>query len=229
NSTAAAARPIRSAEAPSALRLAGPNLSASSQNTTSVPRGVVENGTKPTLTASDIGNSSKIRALRRAWSALADHSSRDSQPEAACSVTLWPDRRCAAKRRRVRPATLEELLTLSARRHPPAILLTDQRDGSETINPWDKCWRDRWGPLFRGRLQLAVPSVAGRGSCDNDGVDRQVYLPHDARVVCAGPGQPHGGDLDYAGVARHRPDDQPGPDSRDLPRSHQPRHPRARS
>jgi len=40
-------------------------------------------------------------------------------------------------------------------------------------------------------------------------IDRYIF-PHDARVVCAGPGQPHRRDLDYAGVARHRPDDEPG-------------------
>src|SRR5438552_12178140 len=50
-----------------------------------------------------------------------------------------------------------------------------------------------------------------------DGVDRQVHFPHDACVVCACPGQPHRRDLDYAGVARHRPDDQPGSDHRHLP------------
>ena len=62
----------------------------------------------------------------------------------------------------------------------------------------------------------------GAGSYGNDGVDRQVHLPHDARVVCAGPGQPHRRDLDYAGVARHRPDDEPGPDHHHLSRHHQP-------
>src|SRR2546421_7527905 len=57
-----AARLTRLAARPSVFRVAPPNFRASSQNTTRVPRGTVENGTKPTLTASDIGNSSKIRA-----------------------------------------------------------------------------------------------------------------------------------------------------------------------
>src|SRR5258706_6491539 len=56
-----AARLTRSAARPSVFRVAAPNFKVSSQNTTRVPRGAVENGTKPTLTASDIGNSSKIR------------------------------------------------------------------------------------------------------------------------------------------------------------------------
>src|SRR5436305_13394886 len=41
--------------APNALVVAGPNFSASSQNTTKIPRGALENGTKPTFTASGIG------------------------------------------------------------------------------------------------------------------------------------------------------------------------------
>ena len=60
------------------------------------------------------------------------------------------------------------------------------------------------------------------GSAVGDGVDRQVYFPHDPWVVCGGPDQPHRRDLDYPGVARHRPDDEPGSDHPDLPRHHQP-------
>ena len=63
----AAARLTRLAAAPSTLRVAGPNFSASSQNTTRMPRGAVENGTKPTLTASDIGKSSKNQGFSRLW------------------------------------------------------------------------------------------------------------------------------------------------------------------
>src|SRR5713101_9518626 len=58
-----AARLTRLAARPSVFRVAAPNFEASSQNTTRVPRATAENGTKPTLTASDIGNSSKIRAI----------------------------------------------------------------------------------------------------------------------------------------------------------------------
>src|SRR5262245_50354434 len=50
-----AARLTVLAASPSALRVAGPNLSASSQKTKRTPRGAVDNGTKPTFTASDIG------------------------------------------------------------------------------------------------------------------------------------------------------------------------------
>src|SRR5256885_13438040 len=55
NWLAAAARFTVSAAPPSALRVADPSFSASSQNTTKMPLGAVENGTKPTLTASVIG------------------------------------------------------------------------------------------------------------------------------------------------------------------------------
>src|SRR5882757_5085245 len=55
NWLAAAARLTVSAADPSALRVAAPNFSVSSQNTTRTPRDAAENGTKPTLTASDIG------------------------------------------------------------------------------------------------------------------------------------------------------------------------------
>ena len=54
----AATRPTRLAARPSALRVAAPNLRPSSQKITRMPRRAVENGTKPTLTASDIGKSS---------------------------------------------------------------------------------------------------------------------------------------------------------------------------
>src|SRR5260370_15177051 len=62
NWLAVAARLTVSAAAPSALRVAGPNFSVSSQNTTRMPLGAVENGTKPTLTASVIGKSSGNQA-----------------------------------------------------------------------------------------------------------------------------------------------------------------------
>src|SRR5215468_620563 len=48
---------------PSALRVAEPSFSASSQKITKTPRGAVDNGTKPTFTASDIGKSSKSQAV----------------------------------------------------------------------------------------------------------------------------------------------------------------------
>ena len=69
--------------------------------------------------------------------------------------------------------------------------------------------------------------LARWGSCGNDGVDRQVYFSNDACVVCVDSGEPDRGDLDYAGVARHRPDDEPGSDHRHLSRHHQSRHPGA--
>src|SRR5262245_25160153 len=66
NWLAAAARLTVSAAAPSALRVAEPNLNVSSQNTTKMPLGAVESGTKPTLTASVMGKSSENQGGRRA-------------------------------------------------------------------------------------------------------------------------------------------------------------------
>ncbi|MGY4337000.1 hypothetical protein ACVWW3_001906 [Bradyrhizobium sp. LM2.9] len=56
---AEAARFTSSMAPPSALTVAGPSFRPSSQNTTTMPRTAVDNGTMPTLMASDIGNSSK--------------------------------------------------------------------------------------------------------------------------------------------------------------------------
>src|SRR6202021_3434437 len=63
---AAATRAARSTAAPSALLAASPNFNMSSQNTTRMPREMAENGTKPTLTASDMGKSSKNQGCNRA-------------------------------------------------------------------------------------------------------------------------------------------------------------------
>jgi hypothetical protein len=47
---------------------------------------------------------------------------------------LWPASHATAKRRSGRKVTRSELLTMYGARHGPAILLTDQRDGSEIVN-----------------------------------------------------------------------------------------------
>ena len=57
NFAAEAARLTISAAEPSDFAVRGPNLRVSSVNTTTVPRGAVENGTNPTLTASAIAYS----------------------------------------------------------------------------------------------------------------------------------------------------------------------------
>src|SRR6266702_2749251 len=59
NEAAAAARFTSSLAPPSALAVAGPSFRPSSQNTTRMPRAAEANGTKPTLMASDMGNSSR--------------------------------------------------------------------------------------------------------------------------------------------------------------------------
>src|SRR5581483_11336478 len=118
---------------------------------------------------------------------------------------------------RGRPATRREKLTISSPRHGAAILLTDQRDGSEKIGRLDRCGATFGDPFSEGFGCGAVRPWQG-GIVRERWGDRQVHFPHDARVVCACPGQPHRRDLDNAGVARHRPDDEPGPDHRHLPR-----------
>src|SRR4051794_23007490 len=60
---AAAARFTSSLAPPSALAVAGPSFRASSQNTTRMPRTAADNGTKPTLMASDMSNSSKTQGF----------------------------------------------------------------------------------------------------------------------------------------------------------------------
>ena len=57
-----------------------------------------------------------------------------------------------------------------------------------------------------------------------DGVDQPIYFPHDVRCVPGRAGQPDRRDLGHAGVARHRPDDQPGPDHPGVRRHHRPDH-----
>src|SRR6266481_5536640 len=122
------------AAAPSLLRVAVPNFSVSSENITRTPRGAVENGTKPTLTASGIGKSSKIKAVAGSGTR-----------RAVSKCFLFG---CAALRQEHGPghydlsaaalpsvgsgwaATSHELLTISRGCLGAAILLTDQRDGS---------------------------------------------------------------------------------------------------
>src|SRR6266568_6835748 len=58
-----AARLTVSAAFPNALWDASPNFNCSSQNTTRMPRAAAENGTKPTLTASDMGNPPELGAV----------------------------------------------------------------------------------------------------------------------------------------------------------------------
>src|ERR1700716_3484428 len=121
NWLAVAARLTVLAAAPSAFRVAAPNFSASSQNTTRTPRDAAENGTKPTLTASDMGKSSRIQGCVQ---------SRESPGRGPGYLNvrigngpkslqdrrfpaLWPVRRHTAKRRRGPKATSDELLTIS--------------------------------------------------------------------------------------------------------------------
>ena len=221
----AAARVTRSAAAPSALRVAAPNFSVSSQKTTRMPRGAAENGTKPTLTASGIGKSSKIGAV-----AGREPAGRCSECSLPAAIHVRQEHgpahydlsapRCQAPAVAGGPHQ-HELLTISRGCHGTAILLTDQRDGSERMSWLDRAAARPGDPGFGIGRGTAVP-VRRAGSCGSDGVDRQVHFSHDAGVVCAGSGQPDRGDLDYAGVARHRPDDEPGPDHRHLSRHHQP-------
>src|SRR5215471_5792115 len=149
NWLAAAARLTVPAASPSALRVADPNFSASSQKTKRTPRGAVDNGTKPTLTASDIGNSSRSglspgRKTRRNGPKIPPSRVRQTHASA-----LWPATRGTAKQRG-RQATSSDLLTNGKRpRHSTAILLTDQRDGSESQSRLDETRRNHGEPEIR--------------------------------------------------------------------------------
>src|SRR5579863_2698863 len=129
NRFVSAARLTKLTADPSVLRVAGPNSSFSSQKTTRIPRGVAENGTKPTLTASVMGKSSENQGCRWAGSrrAVAIVASGHYGPSAAVLPSVS----------RGRGATSPDLLTISQARHGPAILLTDQRDGSGRISQPD--------------------------------------------------------------------------------------------
>jgi len=67
--------------------------------------------------------------------------------------TLWPVKRRAAKRSRGRKATEDELLTISKGCHGPAILLTDQRDGSESVDGWTVCGATMGIPAHKGLVE----------------------------------------------------------------------------
>src|SRR3981081_2423357 len=86
------------AAAPSALPVAVPNFNVSSQNMTRTPRGAVENGTKPTLTASDIGKSSKKSGL---------------------SLGREPARRCLEYAHRMHRASVESMVRDTIACQPP--------------------------------------------------------------------------------------------------------------
>src|SRR5215470_19324522 len=120
---------------PSALRVAGPSFSASSQKITKTPRGAVDNGTKPTFTASDMGKSSKNQGCGRVTKPA-------GRGRNCCP---WLRTKCVRRMFRhygLPPAALPSTTVAGKPRqvnyyayikgcHPSAILLTDQRDGSE--------------------------------------------------------------------------------------------------
>src|SRR5712671_2192423 len=66
------------------------------------------------------------------------------------SRPLWPASRGAAKHRRCRAATCNEILVIICSCHGSAILLTDQRDGSEKISRRGKWRRDQRGTPSQG-------------------------------------------------------------------------------
>src|SRR6185295_14831563 len=138
NWLAAAARLTVSDALPSAFRVASPNFNASSQNTTRTPRTAAEKATKPTLTASDIGKSSRISGHFAGPEPARIHgmfSSNRPKSLRACRFRHYgPQPPALPSARRDRTATWNELLTVSRGRHGPAILLTDQRDGRVCVD-----------------------------------------------------------------------------------------------
>src|SRR5215470_185682 len=83
-----AARLIRSADFPSALRVTGPIFNVSSQKTTKIPCGAAENGTKPTLMASDISNFLQAQGLNAAAGPV--HDIPGSRATCDTSATMAP-------------------------------------------------------------------------------------------------------------------------------------------
>src|ERR1700722_11596743 len=91
----AAARFSRLAAVPNVFSVVAPNFSESSENTTRMAFGFADSGTKPTLTASDIGKSSKNQGFRGPGRRRDDLLDRDFK---AWSAALWPAGRHNAKR-----------------------------------------------------------------------------------------------------------------------------------
>src|SRR5215813_4244279 len=103
-----------------------------------------------------------VRRARRA------RSTRPGRRKKAPLWLLWPGVGRPAKRR-VERAWLaghrDEILTLSLRCHGAAILLTDQRDGSERTKRFDE-WQARpKGTPFQGVGRAAMSDRGRAGSC----------------------------------------------------------------
>src|SRR5271154_2018509 len=94
----AAARFTRLAAVPNVFSVVAPNFSESSENTTRVAFGLAESGTKPTLTASGIGKSSKNRGFRGPGPRRDKSVRPQFGPLKAWSAALWPAGRHNAKR-----------------------------------------------------------------------------------------------------------------------------------
>src|SRR5262249_23188697 len=105
-------------------------------------------------------NPPKIKELREILRVLDALRQPTSAPSRALPSVLLPIRRPDAKRPRGRAATSREILTMSLGCHGAAILLTDQRDGSERIKPAGTRRRNLWGPL-RGLVAIRCSAVAG--------------------------------------------------------------------
>src|SRR6476659_2879959 len=102
-----------------------------------MPRAAAEYGTKPTLTASDIGQSSKIRAVAKGREAAprtrnirASDGPDRSEPGLPATMARHEPRCQAAVAGRPQ---VSNYLPCPKARHGPAILLRDQRDASKRV------------------------------------------------------------------------------------------------
>jgi hypothetical protein len=109
------------------------------------------------LTASDIGKSSKSGlslvgnppGALEMFSSTVIHSRQEHGPKHyGLSAAALPSAGSGPE------ATYPELLTLSARRHGAAILLTDQRDASERVGDWTNSGATKGDPDFGIGRQL---------------------------------------------------------------------------
>ena len=235
--SAAAARATRSPAGSSALRVAGPNLSPSSQNTTRTPLAGRGEGGKFELEGAGHRDGSSFDCMGwcetrtlivpPAWRPCI---ARTGSANAFATPTLSTEgcRRALAGRQTPpwpsgqRPAQINVLLCmLKGLPLPGHFVAAIKIEGKKGIGL-------AIGAPLRGTGAGAPRFCRERGRVRSDGVDRPLYFSHHVRCVPGDLRQPDRADLDHAGVARHRPDDEPGPEHPGLRRHHRPDHSAAR-
>src|SRR5215472_1939398 len=211
--SAAAARATSAAAAPSRRRVAGPSFSESSQNTTRTPVDGIANSENPmvgpsAMTLSSCGSRGGKRGFSRRL--------------------LWPGPDpppSPAGERGIDATSLGKVVSFLPFRVATQRVCLASATLSGELGTWGMAVP--YGGAVRGPVGSAVQAGAAAGEVSRHGVDRLVHLPHHAGRVPFDSAQPDRGDLARHRAARHRPDDQPGPNHPGLPRHHLPRDPPA--